>query len=183
VRRPLYWDLFTGAFGHTYGHHSVWQMYAKNRKEINRPLMTWDEAIDQPGAAQMQYGRRLMESRPFFTRVPDDSVIVASNIASAMPGTGRYHFTATRDKGGAYAMVYAPVGRKFAVHMDKVAGPKVVAWWFNPRTGEATKIGTFDNSGTKEFLPPNPGEMLDWVLVLDSSAKNFRPPGAQAPSR
>ena len=24
VRRPLYWDLFSGAFGHTYGHHSVW---------------------------------------------------------------------------------------------------------------------------------------------------------------
>ncbi len=27
VRRPLYWDLFSGAFGHTYGHHSVWQMW------------------------------------------------------------------------------------------------------------------------------------------------------------
>jgi hypothetical protein len=27
VRRPLYWDLFNGAFGHTYGHHSVWQMW------------------------------------------------------------------------------------------------------------------------------------------------------------
>jgi len=25
VRRPLYWNLFSGAFGHTYGHHSVWQ--------------------------------------------------------------------------------------------------------------------------------------------------------------
>ena len=23
VRRPLYWDLFSGACGHTYGHHSV----------------------------------------------------------------------------------------------------------------------------------------------------------------
>ena len=28
VRRPLYWDLFSGACGHTYGHHSVWQMWA-----------------------------------------------------------------------------------------------------------------------------------------------------------
>ena len=27
VRRPLYWDLFSGACGHTYGHHSVWQMW------------------------------------------------------------------------------------------------------------------------------------------------------------
>ena len=27
VRRALYWDLFSGAFGHTYGHHSVWQFW------------------------------------------------------------------------------------------------------------------------------------------------------------
>ena len=32
VRRPLYWDLFSGACGHTYGHHSVWQMWAPGRK-------------------------------------------------------------------------------------------------------------------------------------------------------
>ena len=39
VRRPLYWNLFTGAFGHTYGHHSVWQMWTPERKPINNPLM------------------------------------------------------------------------------------------------------------------------------------------------
>ena len=31
VRRPMYWDLFCGAFGHTYGHHSVWQMYSPDK--------------------------------------------------------------------------------------------------------------------------------------------------------
>jgi len=46
VRRPLYWDLFTGAFGHTYGHHSVWQMWQPGRGPINNPLMPWYEAID-----------------------------------------------------------------------------------------------------------------------------------------
>jgi hypothetical protein len=35
VRRPLYWNLFTGAFGHTYGHHSVWQMWQPGRNPIN----------------------------------------------------------------------------------------------------------------------------------------------------
>jgi Protein of unknown function (DUF4038) len=54
VRRPMYWNLFTGAFGHTYGHHSVWQMWQPGRQPINNPLMPWHEAIDQPGAAQMQ---------------------------------------------------------------------------------------------------------------------------------
>ena len=41
VRRPLYWDLFDGAFGHTYGHHSVWQMWTPDRQPVNNPLLPW----------------------------------------------------------------------------------------------------------------------------------------------
>ena len=65
IRRPLYWDLFSGACGHTYGHHSVWQFYAPGRKLVNDPLMPWTVAIDDPGAGQMRQGRRLIESRPY----------------------------------------------------------------------------------------------------------------------
>ena len=49
--------------------------------------------------------------------------------------------------------------------MDKITGPKVKAWWFNPRNGEAIAIGEFTNTGIREFAPPDYGEMLDWVLV------------------
>jgi hypothetical protein len=47
-----------GAFGHTCGHHSIWQMYdpEKWRNPINNPLMSWQEAFDQPGVFQMVYG-------------------------------------------------------------------------------------------------------------------------------
>ncbi len=113
VRRPLYWDLFSGAFGHTYGHHSVWQMYSPDKQPVNRPLMPWYEAIDQPGAGQMIYGRLLMESRPFISRIPDISIIVTSDVPSSVPGAGSYSFVATRDQNGSYAMIYVPVGRKF----------------------------------------------------------------------
>lgn len=179
VRRPLYWDLFTGAFGHTYGHHSVWQMWAPPRGPINNPLLPWFDALDQPGAGQMQFARWLLESRPFLTRVPDDSVIVESKVPTAMPGAGRYRFVATRDRAGSYAMVYAPVGRAFTVRLDKVNGPQVKAWWFNPRTGQATVIGEFESKGQRQFAPPEAGEMLDWVLVLDEAAKNFPAPGTR----
>jgi Protein of unknown function (DUF4038)/Putative collagen-binding domain of a collagenase len=177
VRRPFYWDLFEGAFGHTYGHHSVWQMWAPGRTPINNPLMPWHEAIDQPGAAQMQHGRALMESRPFLTRVPDPSIVVTGPVPTSLPGAGRYQFVATRDGDGSYAMVYAPVSRRFRVRMNVLAGAQVRAWWFNPRTGGATVLGTFSNSGERDFTPPEPGEMLDWVLVLDDASRNYPPPG------
>lgn len=177
VRRPLYWDLFTGAFGHTYGHHSVWQMWQPGRTPVNNPLLPWYEAIDQPGASQMQYARWLLESRPFLTRIPDDTVIIAADPPSAVPGAGLKRYVATRDSAGSYALVYVPTGRPFKVRLDAVTGSKVKAWWFNPRNGKATLIGEFPNSGQRQFAPPDVGENLDWVLVLDDAARNFAPPG------
>ncbi len=177
VRRPLYWNLFTGAFGHTYGHHSVWQMWSPGRNPVNNPLLPWSEAIDQPGAGQMQHARRLLESRPSLARIPDDSIIASNRVPTSIPGAGRYRFVGTRDEAGSYAMVYAPVGRKFSVRMDKITGLKVKAWWFNPRDGKATSIGTFENKGEREFTPPDHGEMIDWVLVLDDAAKKYPAPG------
>ena len=179
VRRPLYWDLFSGACGHTYGHHSVWQMWRDGRNPINRPLMPWHEAIHQPGAAQMQFGRKLLESRPQAQRIPDNDVVVTDRVASSVPGAGRYRFAATRDRGGSYAMIYVPVGRKFRVRMDKISGPTVKAWWYNPRDGKAEAIGEFPNTGEREFISPTPGEALDWILVLDDASKGFPPPGSQ----
>ena len=177
VRRPLYWDLFSGAFGHTYGHHSVWGFWKPGVVPINDPLMPWTEAVDQPGANQMIHGKRLIESRPFLSRVPDDSLIVTDRVATSVPGAGRYRFVATRDTDGSYAMIYAPIGRKFKVRMDKISGQSIKAWWFNPRDGKATSIGDFTDKSDREFTPPNPGEQLDWVLVLDDASKNYPPPG------
>jgi hypothetical protein len=180
VRRPMYWNLFNGGFGHTYGHHSVWQMWQEGHRPVKHPLMPWYEAIYQPGAAQMQYGRRLMESRPFLTRIPDESIIVPHPVASsAVPGAGEYRFTATRDQDGTYAMIYAPVGRDFEVRMDVINGDEIIAWWYNPRTGEADRIGTFSSTSSRVFTPPTSGEKLDWILVLDDASQNYPAPGSE----
>lgn len=178
VRRAMYWDLFSGAFGHTYGHHSIWQMYDPDKSGgLNNPLMSWREALDRPGSSQMIHGRRLIESRPFFTRVPaTDYVIKPGSVATSMPGSGRYRFVATGDIDRTYAMIYAPVGREFTVNKDAVRAAKVRAWWYDPRTGKAKCIGVYDNA-ERTFVSPDPGEMTDWILVLDDASKKYPAPG------
>ena len=168
VRQRAYWSVFSGSCGHTYGNHSVWQMYGPGKKPINGPLHYWSDAIHRPGAAQMQYVRDLIESRPYLSRVPDQSLV-----ADALTGADR--ISATRGDG--YAFIYSAQGRKFTVNLGKVGGERVKAWWFNPRTGTATEDETFENRGTREFTPPSEGFGSDWVLVLDDAAKNFGAPG------
>jgi hypothetical protein len=160
--------VFSGAHGHTYGNHSVWQMYAPGRKPINGPLLPWYDAIHRAGAAQMTHVRALIESRPLLGRVPDPSLV-------ADPLEGADHIAATRGDG--YAFVYSPMGRRFTVNLGKLAGPKVKAWWYNPRTGAADEIGTWDNTGSREVTCPSEGFGSDWILVLDDAARKFPPPG------
>lgn len=127
----------------------------------------------------MQHARWLLESRPFLTRIPDPSLVVDGSPRSAWPGAGRYRFAGTRAEDGSFAMIYAPVGRRFTVNLRPLSGETFRAWWFNPRDGSAVKIGDFPRSEEKEFVPPSPGEWLDWVLVLDDASRNFPAPGTK----
>jgi hypothetical protein len=169
IRQRAYWAVFSGGCGHTYGNHSVWQMYAANRRPVNGPLFYWYEAIHRPGAAQMQYVWALIESRPHLSRIPDRSLV-----ADALQGVD--HIAATRGDG--YAFIYSAQGRKFTVNMGKISGERIKASWYNPRTGSTTDAATFGNTGAQEFTCPSEGFGSDWVLILDDASKNFPAPKA-----
>ncbi len=171
VRQRAYWDVFAGACGHTYGNHSVWQMFSPGKKPINGPLFFWNEAIHRPGAAQMQYLRSLIESRPFLSRVPDQSIV-----ADALEGAD--HISATRGDG--YLFVYTPQGRKFSVNLGKISGTRLNGYWYNPRNGSSIAVGSIDNQGTHAFAAPSEGFGSDWVLILDDESKHFSTPGPGA---
>jgi hypothetical protein len=169
VRKSAYGAVFAGAFGHTYGHHSIWQMFDERYEGVVAPGVTWKEALDFPGAFQMQHLRRLMESRPFLSRIPDDNLILS-------PQTPPTHITATRDSEGSYAMIYMPnASQTVTISTDLLTGEQLKAWWFDPRTGQAKEIETFPREASRSFTSPS--EEPDWVLVIDDAARGFPPPG------
>lgn len=160
VRKQLYRSVFAGGCGVTYGHHSVWQMFDSGREPINYPLFTWREALQRPGAWQVQHLRGLMESRPALTRIPAQDMLVAD------PGAGGAHVQAARDSLGRYAFVYLPQRSPVTVRLDWAAGDQVRAQWFDPRSGEVLDGGVLPRQHSAAFQPPQNGP--DWVLVLDS---------------
>lgn len=171
VRKQCWRSVFAGGCGVTYGHHAVWQCYAPPRAPINHVDRIWQEALDRPGAAQMQHLRALIESRPMLTRVPDQGVIAGD------AGVGAQHARACRAADGGYALIYIPEPRPIEVAFGAISGAAARAWWYDPRTGAAVEIGTFPAEGTRTLMPPEPGP--DWVLVLDDPARGFDAPGAR----
>ena len=167
VRRQAYWALFAGAHGNTYGCHPIWQFLDKDRQPVGNARHTWKEVIDLPGAWDMMYVRKLMESRPFQTGIPDQTLITSD------PGSQVNHIQCIRGEG--YVFVYLPANSGVSLNCSKLNAANIIAWWYNPRTGEAEKIGEFKGSESNYFQVPVSG--TDWVLVLDDAANNYPTPG------
>lgn len=171
VRKAAYYALFAGAHGHTYGCHDVWQFFQDGWAPITSPRTPWKQAMDLPGASQMQWVRTLVESRPFLTRIPDQSLLRSD------AGGGSDRVQATRDAHGRYAFIYSAAGRSFAVDMTKISGTRAAATWFDPRTGASHAAGEVQTTGVQTFQPPTDALCPDWVLILDDASQRYPVPG------
>jgi hypothetical protein len=168
VRKEQYWSLFAGSHGVTYGNNNVWQFVVEPGQTRNLANHTWQDALDTPGARSMTILKRLMLSRPFLDRVPDQSLVVSDTL------TGTDHVQATRAADGSYAFVYSASGQSVRVDLAKISGPAVTVRWFNPRTGKSDLVGTFGRKRPRTLVPPSTG--TDWILILDDASKNFGKP-------
>lgn len=162
LRRYAYWSVFAGGSGFTYGHNAVMQMHRKGDADANYGVKdNWYESLNDPGAQQMIHLKNLILSKPYFDRVPDQSLIAGAN------GERYDRLIATRGKD--YAFIYTYTGRNIPVNMGKIQGEKVKASWYDPRNGKLITIGSYDNKGMRTFDPPgSPKNGNDWVLVLES---------------
>lgn len=161
VRRYAYWSVFAGACGFTYGNNAVMQFFKPDDgKGAYGVKKYWYQGMNDPGAGQMIYLKDLMLSRPYFERIPDQSLI-------AEQGEKYDHLEATRGRN--YAFIYSYTGGIMKINMDKLSGKKIQASWFCPKDGSIKQLGVFPGKGIVEFDPPGSKKNgNDWVLILDS---------------
>lgn len=171
VRRELYWAICGGAAGFTYGCHAIWQMYEAPRRPINGPRSPWKESLSLPGGAQVQYGARLALSRPFLDREPATRALVKGPDAS-----GTDAIRACRGADRSWAFVYLPNCQRVRVALSELAGERVHATCYNPRSGASVDLGTVAGGGEESFQPPFDPDGRDWVLILDDAARGYPAP-------
>lgn len=185
-RRGLYLSVFAGAFGCAYGHDALWQMTPHTRKRWMLQswppgVANWRQALNTPAVADLHYIKPLLYSRPYFQRIPDQSLILA--------GQGRgiaNRVQATRDglanqRNATYLMAYLAAPAAVVLDTGVIAGKSLNAFWFNPASGRSTVIKmNFPNTGKLHLAKRPHGH--DWAAVVDDAARPYAPPG-QAPRR
>lgn len=162
VRYASYYAVFSGSFGITYGHHSVWAMIQTREDVENNPkndvpyhfLMTVWDALLRPAAEQMRHLKSLMEKYDFSECIP-------ANDRLAVNYEGARHQVATAGKD--CLMVYCPCGIPCRI---KPIEKEFTAQWFDPRSGEYMPADAVDEEKAVMFAPPTSGRNSDYVLVV-----------------
>ncbi|WP_240972552.1 glycoside hydrolase family 140 protein [Flammeovirga yaeyamensis] len=172
IRRIMYWNVFAGAFGQSYGCHDVWQMFKNDKEPINQPLRPWPEAMDLPMANQAKHLKNLMLSRPYLSRIPDQEIIKSDNTEN------KEYKIATRDSEGDYGMVYFPSGGAIQLDLTFISTDELQVWWFDPRTGNSFRGEDIIKSDKVNIAAPTSGKGNDWVLVIDAVGKDFDVPAS-----
>lgn len=195
ARQGIYWGLFAGAHGITYGHNAVWQMYQPGYSPFNGANIYWYDALNSQGGLDMGFIGKLMLSRgkkpgttndysPFFSRIPDQSIIVNTSNGSA---GAKVIATRGNELGGkgSYYLFYIPyAGTTVTINLEKLIGTlnvdKFTASWFNPRTGNSHFLLEDEIIGHYAFTSPTSdgsGRGFDWVLVIDVKNWGYGNPG------
>ena len=127
--------------------------------------------MDHPGAFQMGFLRRLLETLPFSRLVPDDKLVLNGTT------TGLARIRAARSSDNSFLIVYSPRGESFTLDKSGVKGARQREFWYDPRYGVSYVFKEQDSAGIQTFSPPTSGRGNDWILVLEDLAAGYPIPG------
>jgi hypothetical protein len=166
VRLAAWRSVLSGACGHVYGTHSVWQFHdLEKRTEQTDARTPWQKAIDLPGAAQMGVMKEFFEGLDWTKLRRDDGLVLGKpeNDPAKKP-------IAAVSEDRTFAVIYVPGDLAIQIIPEEVlsiprdqissrcfSAPTARALGFNKHTG-----------GSWHYSPPlHPDEKVkDWVLVM-----------------
>ena len=176
VRQEGYWEILSGCYsGRIFGNDAIWTF---NSPTDGVTTPTWQSQLSSVGSLGQEYLGTLMRSREHWLLVPDTT----NSVLTGGYGSGPMLSVAARTSDGQTIIAYFPNGNATTkmINIAKIASvsASAKAWWYNPRTGKATLIGSYPNTDSRNFTAPDGN---DWVLVIDDASAKLPAPGEVTP--
>lgn len=162
-RQAAYWSILAGACGHTYGHNSIWQMWAPGKDAVLGAKIPWDQAIHHPGSWQMKWLKALFTARPFHQLEPRQDIVLSG------PDFGGGKIRAAVSTDATYAIIYSPRGESFSIDQSCIKARKLKAIWYDPRYGISYPVLEGNTFGIQTYTPPTQGRGQDWILIIEDA--------------
>jgi len=168
IRRSAYTALQAGCFGFTYGAQGLYAGVLDRSQPgptaRHGPVLTWEEGLRLPGGVQLQHLRACYESVAWWKLEPSlGAVEPAGDVLVKADGTNvllLYFLDGGNVSPNAY-LSRMPEGGRYS------------AEWFDPRTGNRTKLESalvVQRERLRLLLPRRP-DAQDWMLILKRTSE------------
>lgn len=160
VRRYMYFSVFEGACGFTYGNNAIIQFYTKELGVGAYGVReTWFEALSDEGGGELQFLKNLMESVDFCNGKPRSDLLL-------IPQKERYHRISIF-AGKDFLFAYNYMGDSYTISLKEFKDRDIDCYWMNPINGSLNYFKTIKNEDELTVRPSARHELSnDWVLVL-----------------
>jgi hypothetical protein len=168
LRRVAYISIQTGGCGYTYGAQGIWDcVLEKGSKNplgavFNRFDITWDEAIDGIGGAQMGMMKQFYDDCHFQELHP---YIEENEEAVGNPFGKKLPLISKTEDGKCFVFYYADTARSTC----EISGMNDAVYhmqWFDPRTGTYIPADEECVPVNGKWKTPAKREAGDWLLVV-----------------
>ena len=160
LRRQAYWAVLSGAtLGHIFGNCQIWGF---SHGFCTEP---WKPQLNSTGSRTLPLVGRLFGSRSFHELTPEHHRVVTTH---GEDQSGNAYVTSAVATDGSTMVAYIPSRQTVVTDLSGISDSSAKAWWFNPRTGAASLIGSYPTTDRLRALPPDRG---DWVLVVDAASR------------
>jgi uncharacterized protein DUF4038/collagenase-like protein with putative collagen-binding domain len=158
VRQQAYQAVLSGASGQIMGNDPIW-LFGSG----------WQQALNSRGAVTLANLPSLLAGRAWWSLVPD----VNNTVLTAGVSSGADQAATARASDGSFVVTYLPSARDVTVNLSQLAGPHVVARWYDPASGAFQNIAGSPFSASGPQLFPSAGSnssgYSDWILLLESA--------------
>ena len=172
MRRTAYLNMQLGAAGYTYGAQGIWDtVYEKPEtpnpfNRFNKFGIAWYEAIEAPGAQQLEYMRDFYEKYNWYELSPSPEMLrKGEKFADVLLPGGEPLVLSSCDK--SLVLIYLPEYIFKPISIFGLTKEKYNAKWFDPRTAQYTDLGEVSVEDGSLAGYTRPGGS-DWVLVLET---------------
>lgn len=157
VRLAAYRNLFCGACGNTYGHHSIWGFRREDERSAYYPN-AWETALHRPGAENIRIYAQFIADHPWYHMVPMPELVLDNPHNAAFTAAA-----ATEDA----VYLYLPAGVGVRLDMAKLPFVPTKSTLFSPQDGTYDDRAVCLTGDGMLTLPGRAaGRFMDAVVVL-----------------
>ena len=157
VRLAAYRNLFCGACGNTYGHHSIWGFRREDERSAYFPN-NWETALHRPGAENIRIYADFITDHPWYTWTPMPELVIDNPHNAAFTAAA-----VTEDT----VYLYLPAGVGVKLDMDKLPFQPTSSILFSPQDGTYDENAVLLSDDGFVTLPGRAaGRYMDAVILL-----------------